>query len=113
MGIYILASYISSGSLRSPGSLQTLAREVMNRVREECPDVRWLYNFAVCGPYDYVDVLEAPTLESAMKVSILTRTYGHARTDLWPALAWTDFKKVLASLPRVERPPMAEDIEGD
>jgi uncharacterized protein with GYD domain len=113
MGIYILASYISSGSLRSPGSLESLAREVMNRVREECPDVHWLHNFAVCGPYDYIDVLDAPTLESAMKVSVLTRTYGRARTDLWPALAWTDFKKIIAALPRTERAPMAEDIEGD
>src|SRR5689334_8190598 len=88
MGVYILASHISSGSVQSPGSLQSLAREVMNRVREECPEVRWLHNFAVCGPYDYIDVLEAPTLESAMKVSVLTRTYGRARTDLWPALGW-------------------------
>jgi hypothetical protein len=113
MAIYILASYIPAGSLQSPGSLEALAREVRERVRQECPDVRWLHEFAVCGPYDYIDVLDAPTLDDAMKVSVLTRTYGRARTDLWPAMAWTDFKKVIEGLPRVPRPPMAEDIEGD
>jgi uncharacterized protein with GYD domain len=51
------------------------------------------------GPYDYVDIFEAPSIQAAMRVSALVRTYGHAHTEVWPALAWPDFKKIVHELP--------------
>jgi hypothetical protein len=113
MSLYVLATKISSSSLHTPETLEVLERQVMRRVREECTEVRWLHDLAVCGPYDYLDVFDAPSLESALKVSVLVRTYGHARAELWPAVGWSDFKKLLAGLPRGEVARAPEEIEGD
>ena len=34
-----------------------------------------------------------------MRVSALVRSYGHARTEVWPALRWEEFKKMVHGLP--------------
>jgi uncharacterized protein with GYD domain len=40
----------------------------------------------VLGAYDYVDIFEAADIEVAMKVSTIVRTFGHAHTEVWPAI---------------------------
>jgi hypothetical protein len=38
--------------VRSPKGLEQLERDAMKRVREECPNVKWLSSYAVLGPCD-------------------------------------------------------------
>jgi len=33
-----------------------------------------------------------------MKVSALLRTFGHADTEIWPAVEWEQFKQLASSL---------------
>jgi uncharacterized protein with GYD domain len=96
---FIMLTRISAQSLHQPKSFETLERHAMDQVRKACPEVRWIADYAVMGPYDYVDIFEAPSIQTAMRVSALVRTYGHAHTEVWPALAWPDFKKILHDLP--------------
>lgn len=51
------------------------------------------------GPYDYLDIFEAPEIETAMKVSTLVRTFGHAHTEVWAATEWQRFKELVRALP--------------
>jgi hypothetical protein len=37
-------------------------------------------------------------VHSAMRVSALVRSYGYAHTGVWPALPWTEFKKLVHAL---------------
>lgn len=99
MPAFILLTRLSPQALHQPKSFETLERHVADQVREHCPQVRWLNSYALLGPWDYLDLIEAPDLDAATRVSVLVRAYGQAHTEVWPALPWAEFKSLLRSLP--------------
>jgi len=98
MELYVLLTRISTESIRSPKSLEELEKEVMKRIRSECPGVEWLHNFAVLGPYDYLDVFKAPDNDTAFKVAAIIRSFGHANTEIWAATEWAKFKEMIRAI---------------
>jgi uncharacterized protein with GYD domain len=103
MPIFVMLTRLTPGSLQSPRSLEQLEQRVAERIRTDCPEVEWIQNLAVLGPYDYLDIFRAPDLEAASKVSTLIRTFGHAHTEIWGAIEWPRFKEIIAKLPAAPR----------
>ncbi len=103
MPVFALLTRLSPGSLKSPHTLEELERRVVERIRRECPKVKWRVNFAVIGPWDYLDILDAPDIDTAAKVSTIIRTFGHAHTELWPLVDWPKFKKMIRALPGADK----------
>lgn len=98
MTTFIMLTRLSSDAVRSPKALEELERQAMGRVRKDCPNVEWVSSFAILGPYDYVDIFRAPDVETASKVSMLVRTFGHGQTEIWPATEWERFKEIVRAL---------------
>jgi uncharacterized protein with GYD domain len=99
MPTFIMLTRVDPEVLRTPQSLAELEQRAAEAIKSQCPTVKWLSNYAVLGPYDYVDVFEAPDIETAAKVSTLIRTQGRAHSEIWPATDWKKFKSMLHSMP--------------
>jgi uncharacterized protein with GYD domain len=57
--------------------------------------VRWLANYAILGPYDYLDIFEAPSELEAAKAIMIIRSFGRAQTETWTALPWERFRGLI------------------
>jgi len=99
MPSFVLLTRLSPQALHQPRSFETLERRVAQQVQAHCPEVKWLNSYALLGPWDYIDIIDAPDLEAATRVSVLVRSLGQAQTEIWPAMAWPAFKALLSSLP--------------
>jgi uncharacterized protein with GYD domain len=71
--------------------------QVQDRIKRDCPEVKWIANYAVLGPCDYIDIFEAPNSEAATKVALLVRSFGTATTETWIVTPW---KTARGNLPR-------------
>lgn len=100
MATFIMLTRISPEAVKTPQTLETLEQAAMQHIRTECPEAEWCYSYVLLGPYDYLDIFEAPDAETAAKVGTLIRAYGHAHSEIWAATEWTSFKRMLHELPR-------------
>jgi uncharacterized protein with GYD domain len=82
-------------TVKTPGDLKRLEKAVADRVRRECPEVKWIANYAILGPYDYLDLFDAPDEATAAQVLMIMRSFGHAYTETWTALPWERFKALI------------------
>lgn len=98
MPTYIMLTRLSPDALKRPESVGDLNKQAEERIKKECPGVKWLGNYAVLGPCDYVDIFEAPDSDAATKVALLIRSFGHATTETWVATQWDRFLSLASGL---------------
>jgi uncharacterized protein with GYD domain len=96
---FVMLTRLSADALRSPRSFEELEREVRERIRSECPQIEWVHNLAILGPYDYLDIFRAPDTDTAFKAASIIRTFGHAYTEIWTATEWQRFKEMVRNIP--------------
>lgn len=94
MATYVMLTRLSPEAVARPERVVELNRQVVGRIKKDCPSVKWLANYAVLGPADYLDVFEAPDAEIATKVSLIVRSFGHATTETWIATPWERFEEL-------------------
>jgi uncharacterized protein with GYD domain len=98
MPTYVMLTRLSPEALTRPESVVDLNRQVEDRLKRECPGVKWLANYAVLGPCDYLDIFEAPDVDTATKVSLLVRSFGHSTTETWLVTPWDRFTDLATGL---------------
>jgi uncharacterized protein with GYD domain len=97
MPTYVVLTRLTPEAVKTPGELKRLERVVAEHVRRDVPQAKWIANYAILGPYDYLDIFEAPDETTAAKVVMIIRSYGHGQTETWTAMPWERFEIVLPS----------------
>lgn len=98
MSTYVMLTRLAPEALKRPSVVAELNKQVEDHIRRECPGVKWIANYAVLGPCDYLDIFEAPDSETATKVSLIVRSFGHATTETWIATPWDRFLPMAQAL---------------
>src|SRR5438132_3091372 len=91
MATYVLLSTLAPDAVKDPGEFAKLAETVANKIKSECPNVRWKDSYAVMGRLDVVDIVEADDPADVAKAAMIIRCYGHATTETMQAIAWKEF----------------------
>ena len=92
MGTYFLMTKLSPEVTAKMKDRKTLGRLWLDQVKEKCPGVKFIAHYGLLGPYDFVDIYEAPDTETAAKVSMISLANGALQAESWVALP---YKKVV------------------
>jgi uncharacterized protein with GYD domain len=95
MPLYILMTRLAPESLHDAPGRRAMGKEWLKRVREACPEVKFVAHYALLGPYDFMDIYEAPGAEAAHRISLISRSEGALTAESWPALPYDEFLKIL------------------
>ena len=91
MATYVILSKLSPEAMRAPAELRQLAEAVSQKIKAECPKVRWKDSYAVMGRFDVVDIVEADNPADVGKAAMIIRSHGHAQTGSMHATPWKEF----------------------
>ncbi len=91
MPTYVLMTTLSPEITRNMRNRQEFGQEWKQRIANQVPEVRWIAHYALLGPYDFLDIYEAPDEEAAAKVSMIGLTLGASRAESWTAIPYARF----------------------
>ncbi len=91
MATYIMLTKLSAEAVKDPRSIEQLGKDVTQKLKAQVPQANWLASYSLLGPYDYLDIFEAPDERSASQAALIVRTFGHATTETWTAIPWDRF----------------------
>lgn len=98
MPTFVLMTRLAGEAAPSAERRKATGKEWLAKVRASCPEVRFLAHYAILGPYDFMDIYDAPDVETAHKVSLISRSEGALSAESWQALPYDDFLKILSTL---------------
>ncbi len=89
MGIYVMLTTLTDEGRKTvkqnPGRIREVTEEV------EAMGVKILSQYAVLGPYDFVNILEAPSNEAVSRVSMELGSRGTLQTMTLAAMTLDEF----------------------
>jgi uncharacterized protein with GYD domain len=98
MSIFVLMTRLNPETLHGASARRAMGKAWLDKVRSACPEVKFIAHYALLGQYDFMDIYEAPDLETAHKVSLISRSEGAVSAESWPALPYERFLGVLGSV---------------
>ncbi len=95
MPTFILMTKLGANALETSDKRKKMGREWLEKVKKLVPGVRFAAHYAIFGPYDFMDIFEAPDDESAQRVALISRSEGAVSVETWQALPYEKFLKLL------------------
>ena len=91
MQTYVLMTKLAPEMSKKLKDQEKIGREWLEQVKEKCPEVNFLTHYALLGPYDFLDIYEAPDEETAAKVSLISLQSGAFLAESWIAIPYKRF----------------------
>jgi uncharacterized protein with GYD domain len=94
MPVYILMTKLTPELTRQPEKRARIGRDWKKHVDKRCPEVKWIAHYSLLGPWDFMDIYEAPNEEIAAKVSLITLAEGALKAESWTAIPYARFLEI-------------------
>ena len=91
MQTFVLMTKMAPEMSKQVKDQEELGRAWLDKVKEKCPEVNFVSHYALLGPYDFLDIYEAPDEETAAKVSLISLQSGAFLAESWVAIPYKRF----------------------
>ena len=98
MPTYILMTRLTPDVTKKLKDREKIGRQWKKAIKEKCPKVKWVNHYSLLGPYDFMDIYEAPDEETAAKVSWITLSMGAVTAESWTAIPYNKFLDLVEDL---------------
>lgn len=90
MPTFVMLIKISSELAKNPASMEEIGNRLGARCQAACPEMKITTHLGLLGPYDFLEILEAPSAEMAFRTASLIMASGMASSvETWTALPFT------------------------
>src|SRR5204863_6726207 len=100
MQTYVLMTKLGPSESGGPRERRKKGQAWKRTVEALCPGIRWVAHYALLGPYDFMDIYEAPDEETAFRISLRSRAEGAVTAESWPAARYEEFLRVSEEVQR-------------
>ena len=95
MKTFILLTQLSPEISKQLKERAKLGRDWLEQVKKKCPDVKFVAHYALLGPYDFLDIYEAPDEDTAAKVSMISMANGAFKAESLIAIPYKRFLELI------------------
>ncbi len=95
MKTFILMTKLSPEISKHLKERAQLGRSWLEQVKKKCPEVKFISHYALLGPYDFLDIYEAPDEETAAKVSLISMSNGAFQAESLTAIPYKRFLELV------------------
>ncbi len=88
MQTFILMTKLSPEAGAKVKQRSTIGRLWLDHVKKKCPEVKFISHYGLLGPFDFIDIYEAPNEEVAAKVSMISLANGAFQAESWVAIPY-------------------------
>ncbi|MEW6412884.1 MAG: GYD domain-containing protein [Candidatus Zixiibacteriota bacterium] len=98
MATFMLMTKLSPDITAKMKDRAKIGRAWLDKVKEKCPEVKFLAHYGLLGPFDFVDIYEAPNAETAAKVSMISLANGALQAESWMAIPYKTIVDLAAEI---------------
>ena len=98
MQTYVLMTKLSPKATKKIEDQEKLGRLWLDKVKEKCPEVKFVAHYALLGPYDFLDIYKAPDETTAAKVSLISLQAGASQAESWVAIPYKKFVDLIKDI---------------
>jgi uncharacterized protein with GYD domain len=88
MATFVLMTKLSANVAAQMKDRAAIGQAWIDRVKQKCPEVKFIGHYGLLGPYDFLDIYEAPNEETAAKVSMISLASGALQAESWVAIPY-------------------------